>query len=103
MLALHRRAALWYEQHSLIDDALSHYLAAQDTQAAACLVEANAMLAFRRGDVHLAHEWLEALPEEAIRANLRLCFDSAWMMRCSRRLSAPGRVCDCGEIRSSRQ
>jgi LuxR family maltose regulon positive regulatory protein len=79
VLALHRRAALWYEQHNLIDDALSHYLAAQDTQAAASLVEANAMLAFRQGDVHLAHEWLEALPEEAIRANLRLCFDSAWI------------------------
>jgi LuxR family maltose regulon positive regulatory protein len=79
VLALHRRAALWYEQHSLIDDALSHYLTAQDTQAAACLVEANAMPAFRQGEVHLAQEWLESLPEEAIRANLRLSLDYAWI------------------------
>jgi len=79
VIVLHRRAALWYEQHGLVDDALSHYLAARDTPAAASLVAANAMLAFRRGDIHSAHKWLETLPEDAVRANPRLCLDYAWI------------------------
>jgi len=79
VIVLHQRAALWYEQHGLVDDALSHYLAARDTPAAASLVAANAMLAFRRGDIHSAHKWLEALPEDAVRANPRLCLDYAWI------------------------
>ena len=79
VIVLHRRAALWYEQHGRVDDALSHYLAARDTPAAASLVAANAMLAFRRGDIHSAHKWLEALPEDAVRANPRLCLDYAWI------------------------
>ncbi len=79
VIVLHRRAALWYEQHGLVGDALSHYLAARDTPAAASLVAANAMPAFRRGDIHSAHKWLEALPEDAVRANPRLCLDYAWI------------------------
>ncbi|MCK4792733.1 MAG: hypothetical protein KAV87_53890, partial [Desulfobacteraceae bacterium] len=31
LLDLHRRAARWFEQHALVDDALFHYLAARDT------------------------------------------------------------------------
>ncbi len=79
VIVLHRRAALWYEQHGLVDDALSHYLAARDTPAAASLVAANAMLAIKRGDIHSAHKWLEALPEDAVRANPRLYLDYAWI------------------------
>ena len=79
VIVLHRRAALWYEQHGLVDDALSHYLAARDTPAAASLVTANAMPALRHGDIHSAHKWLEALPEDAVRANPRLCLDYAWI------------------------
>ena len=79
LLDLHRRAARWFEQHALVDDALFHYLAARDTPAAASLVAAHAMLAFRRGEIHSARKWLEALPEEAILANPRLCLDIAWI------------------------
>ncbi len=79
VLDLHRRAARWFEQHAQVDDALFHYLAARDTPAAASLVSAHAMLAFRRGEIHSAKKWLEALPDESIRANPRLCLDIAWI------------------------
>ena len=79
VLGLHRRAARWFEQHGLVDDALFHYLAAKDTPAAASLVAAHAMLAFRRGEIHSAQKWLEALPEESIHASPRLCLDIAWL------------------------
>jgi LuxR family maltose regulon positive regulatory protein len=79
VLGLHRRAARWFEQHGLVDDALFHYLAAKDTPDAASLVAAHAMLAFRRGEIHSAQKWLEALPEESIHASPRLCLDMAWL------------------------
>ena len=79
LLDLHRSAARWFEQHDLVDDALFHYLAAKDTPAAASLVAAHAMLAFRRGEIHLAKKWLETLPEESILASPRLCLDIAWI------------------------
>jgi LuxR family maltose regulon positive regulatory protein len=79
VLDLHRRAARWFEQHAQVDDALFHYLAARDTPSAASLVAAHAKLAFRRGEIHSAKKWLEALPEESIRANPRLCLDMAWI------------------------
>jgi LuxR family maltose regulon positive regulatory protein len=78
-IVLHQRAAHWYEQHGLIDDALSHHLMAKDTPAAASLVAAHAMPAFRRGEIRSAQKWLEALPAEAIRACPRLCCDMAWI------------------------
>ena len=79
LLDLHRRAARWFEQYALVDDALFHYLAARDTPAAASLVAAHTMLAFRRGEIHSAKKWLEALPEESIHASPRLCLDMAWI------------------------
>jgi LuxR family maltose regulon positive regulatory protein len=79
LLDLHQRAARWFEQHALVDDALFHYLAARDTRAAASLVEAHTMLTFRRGEIHSAKKWLEALPEESIHASPRLCLDMAWI------------------------
>ena len=78
-IVLHQRAAHWYEQHGLIDDALSHHLMAKDTPAAASLVAAHAMPAFRRGEIRSAQKWLEALPADTIRACPRLCCDMAWI------------------------
>jgi LuxR family maltose regulon positive regulatory protein len=79
VLDLHRRAAGWFERHDLVDDALFHYLTAKDTSAAASMVAAQASSAFRRGEVHSAKKWVEALPEETILANPRLCLDIAWI------------------------
>jgi LuxR family maltose regulon positive regulatory protein len=78
-IVLHQRAAHWYEQHTLIDDALSHHLMAKDTPAAASLVAAHAMPAFKRGEIRSAQKWLEELPADAIRASPRLCCDMAWI------------------------
>lgn len=76
---LHLRAAQWFEQQPHVDDALFHYLAARDMPSATSLVAAHAKLAFRRGEIHQAKKWLEALPEESIYSNPRLCLDMGWI------------------------
>jgi LuxR family maltose regulon positive regulatory protein len=65
---LHRRASEWYEQNGERSEAIRHAIAGQDLARAADLVEL-ALPATRQGrqEATLRH-WLEALPDELIRA-----------------------------------
>ena len=66
--ALHRRASDWYEQNGELPEAVSHAMAGQHFERAAELVE-RAIPALRQGrqDATLLR-WLEALPDEVVRA-----------------------------------
>jgi LuxR family transcriptional regulator, maltose regulon positive regulatory protein len=63
---LHRRASAWYEQHSLVADAIRHALAAQDFAHAADLAELTwSAIRQSRQDTTLLG-WLKALPDEVL-------------------------------------
>jgi LuxR family maltose regulon positive regulatory protein len=65
---LHRRASIWYEQHGLTVQAVRHALAAKDFERMADLVElAVPAMGRRRQEVTLLG-WLQALPDELVRA-----------------------------------
>ena len=70
---LHLRASEWYVQEGLIDQAVSHALAARDYERAAGLIQQHAGDAFDRGEFSLVLGWLEALPEELVRSRPLLC------------------------------
>ncbi len=70
---LHLRASEWYVQEGLIDQAVTHALAARDYERAAGLVQQHAGDAFARGEFSLVLGWLEALPEELVRSRPLLC------------------------------
>jgi len=70
---LHLRASEWYVQQGLIDQAVSHALAACDYERAASLIQLHAGDAFSRGEFGLVLGWLEALPEELVRSRPLLC------------------------------
>ncbi len=56
----HRRAARWYEQQNLVDEAFKHALAAKDWELAADLIEKDAWtLWFTAGDIAGARQYLE--------------------------------------------
>jgi len=76
---LHRRASAWYEADGTIEEAIAHAIAAADFERAARLVEQHAvqqMMSYRREST-LA-EWLEALPEDLVRARPWLCVYLGW-------------------------
>jgi len=76
---LHRRAGAWFESQSLVDEALHHILAIKDHAWAARLVERVGETAlWEQGAAKTVHRWLEALPEEAVRARPKLCLLYAW-------------------------
>jgi LuxR family maltose regulon positive regulatory protein len=70
---LHLRASEWYTQEGLVDQAVTHALAARDYECAAGLVQRHAGDAFARGEFNIVLSWLEALPEELVRSRPLLC------------------------------
>ena len=69
---LHRQAARWHEDHSYVEDAINHALAAGDAEWAAWLVEKNTAVVVMRSEGATLLRWLEALPEELVRSRPRL-------------------------------
>ena len=75
---LHRRAREWFEREGTAAEAVSHALAAGDSERAANLVERIARVTLRRGELSKLRRWLEALPEDLVCARPRLCLFHAW-------------------------
>jgi LuxR family maltose regulon positive regulatory protein len=78
ILNLHRRASGWYAAERLVAEAVHHALAGRDFEQAARLIEAGAGDMLRRGSSSSLIRWLDAMPEEMIRARPRLCLARGW-------------------------
>jgi LuxR family maltose regulon positive regulatory protein len=76
---LHRKAAKWYEAHNLLPEAIHHALAAQDAPQAGRLILLAAQDVINSGQNATLQGWLDALPDELVRANYELALLKAWM------------------------
>ena len=76
---LHLRASEWYESAGFIEEAVAHACAGQSFERAASLVEQNAMQMIIHGKHPTISRWLEALPDEIVRARPWLCVYQAWI------------------------
>lgn len=85
-LAVHRRAAAWYERTGLFAQAIQHALAAQDFSHAAAMIEHVAEPLMHRGEVTTVLGWLDTLPDDVVRSNARLCVLHAMLLRHTGRL-----------------
>ncbi|MGD9002616.1 MAG: AAA family ATPase, partial [Anaerolineae bacterium] len=77
---LHRRASEWNEANSLTGAAVTHALAAEDFGRVAHLLEQAAWPMLTRGEMTTLLGWLDALPEDAVRARPRLGILRAWAL-----------------------
>lgn len=75
---LHLRASHWFEAHALPIEAIEHALAAQAHARAAILIEGIASALISEGKLTILQNWLDALPEEIVRASPRLCISRIW-------------------------
>ena len=87
---LHRRACAWHAQHGTMQEAVRHALASGDYEQAATLIEAEAGDMLRRGAGNSLRAWLDALPEQTLRARPRLCLARAWTYQWGAAISLPG-------------
>jgi LuxR family transcriptional regulator, maltose regulon positive regulatory protein len=65
---LHRRASDWYERNGEQPTAISHALAAGDHERAAALIEVAIPVMRQSRQEAVVHGWLQALPDEVVRA-----------------------------------
>jgi len=80
VLALHRNAAAWYDDHEMPDDAIRHAVAAGETAWAARLIERHFdELILRRGEGVTVQRWLSALPADLVRTRPRLLLAQAYL------------------------
>ena len=76
--ALHHRVSEWCAREGFWEDAISHALQAADDERAADLVEQAVLPVILRGEFVLAIRWLDAIPENIVRARPILCIARAW-------------------------
>lgn len=60
---LHARAARWFLEHDMIDDALEHAVAAGDPRLAVEIVEPRVVIVLVGGDFHRVERWIDLIPE----------------------------------------
>ena len=85
---LHRRAARWFEENELIEEAIQHALASQDFGLAASIIEKFAGPTIVSGQIRTALGWLESLPNELMLNSPNLCLIHAAGLMYSNQLDA---------------
>lgn len=77
--ALHRRAADWLSANNLTSEAVSHALAAGDSDRAAMLVEDCAMPLIMASHLNTVRAWLSRLPPELVARRPHLQMAEVWI------------------------
>jgi LuxR family maltose regulon positive regulatory protein len=81
---LHQRAAHWYETHSYMNQAIKHALAyaslSDDLDEAERLIRRAADSTIHAGNLMTVAGWLDALPDEQVRASGELATYKGWVL-----------------------
>lgn len=75
---LHHRASQWFEDHSLMDEAVHHALLTHDHNFSADLIERTSQETFMRSETMTFLRWVQRLPEEEIQKRPKLGIYRAW-------------------------
>ncbi|UCF60631.1 MAG: hypothetical protein JSV37_12830 [Anaerolineaceae bacterium] len=78
--ALHRQASEWFEDHSLLDEAVQHALLSYDHAYVADLIERASEETFMRSETMTFLRWVQRLPEEEIQKRPKLGIYRAWAL-----------------------
>lgn len=79
IVVLHQRAATWYEQAGMMNEAIAHALAAGDYVRAVQLVEKIALPMILKAYLKTVEDWLQAIPLEYLSESPRVNMAFAWM------------------------
>lgn len=89
---LHRRASQWYQRRQSLEKALKYALRGQDHERAAALIEQIAGRIIARGQVKTLLQWIDALPEDVVKAHPRLLMRLGWSTFLSGKVSQASRI-----------
>jgi len=83
---LQKRAALWYEENSNLDEAFQYALASGDMEWTADTIERNVLSMIKTGEIFAITRCIEKLPDEIIHQRPSLCLAYAWGLIAAYRL-----------------
>jgi LuxR family maltose regulon positive regulatory protein len=86
--SLHARASAWFAGNDLVEEAMTHALAAGDTVGAACLVEANYRRAINRSQWTRLERWVELLPDGIVEQRPGSLLARCWVLHRAFKLEA---------------
>ena len=92
VVELHRRAAAWFAERGLMDEALRHALTANDLDLTARLMEQGVRDVLNREDRPTLERWLGLLPDEFIQSRPGMLMLKAWALLLSWQLGAIAKV-----------
>ena len=95
--SLQRRAAIWFADEGLIDEAVRHYLVVGDRETAANLVEQHVQPALDREDWRTLAAWLDALPGDLLHTRPRLLLARAWVLQLGGQITQMSPLLDVAE------
>jgi len=76
---LHRRASAWHRRAGSVSAAIRHAVAAGDSDVASDLITEHWYGYLQRGRLATVADWLDALGDERVANDPRLCLTKAWM------------------------
>lgn len=79
ILALHLRAAQWFLEKGLIEEAIKHALAANDVELAADIIEQQRVNTLNADQWPVLAGWMGRIPEETIWQRPELLLGEAWL------------------------
>jgi LuxR family maltose regulon positive regulatory protein len=75
---MHLKAAQWFNEQALFDEAINHFLEAGDVQSAAIIVEQQAHRIFGKGGLVRVGSWLSKIPSDICDQRPALLLMQAW-------------------------
>ncbi len=91
---LHSRASAWFARNGLVEEAISHALAAGDGRAAAQIIEAHRHQAMNQEHWQQLERWLGLMPRPLIEESPELLLLEAWILQKQWRMAELGPVLD---------
>lgn len=76
----HRQAAVYFQQHNMMELAVDHAIASGDMAYAETLLSENAWNFISLGRRETVRSWIESIPTERLDNNPRLCIHYAWVL-----------------------
>ena len=99
---LHRLACAWYRERGAASEAIHHAIAAGEAALASDLITEHWYAFLQRGRIETVAGWLDALGDEAVRADAGLCLTKAWIGVNTGRLEDVRRWIDAAELAAER-
>lgn len=94
---LHQKAMRWYEAQGLVSQAVGHALVSGDLDNAERLIRLVAEEIMQGGNILTVRRWLDALPDERVRADGNLAIYKGWTMVITGELALAGSYADAAE------